>query len=115
MTEMFSEKSNKASERHHSMNATLDEAAQLMRTIAGNGHAGESLKAVFRRLGRKLTNWSANRIRDVWYRDPRVVVRANEVAQLRALAGQRENRRSTDDELRELRATVARLAKYEAL
>lgn len=94
--------------------ATLDEAASLLRKIAGSRQAGESLKAVFRRLGRQLSDWSDSRIKAVWYRDARTVIRAAEVEQLRALAARRDRRRG-DSELEELRSTVARLARYEQL
>jgi hypothetical protein len=94
--------------------ASLDEASELLRTIAGERRADESTKAVLRRVGRKLTDWSANRIRDVWRRDPRVRIRAEEVEQLRALTAPAARNKTTEDELAELRSTVARLAKYEA-
>jgi hypothetical protein len=70
---MVSEKHDKATEMRA---ATLDEASELLRKIAGQRQAGESIKAVFRRLGRTLTDWSSSRIRDVWYRDGRVRIRA---------------------------------------
>jgi predicted metalloprotease len=72
------------------------------------------MKAIFRRLSRKLDNWSENRIRDVWHRDPRIKVRADEVSQLRALVEPKRKTESIHD-LEELRATVARLARYEAV
>lgn len=108
---MTAEFSKKASEMQAS---SLDEAADLLRRVAGERQAGESMKAIFRRLGRKLDNWSENRIRDVWHRDPRIKVRADEVSQLRALAVPKRETESIHD-LEELRATVARLARYEAL
>lgn len=95
--------------------ASIDEAAGLLREIAGNRGSDESLKAVFRRLSRKLPGWSGNRVRDVWRRDPRIRVRAEEVEQLRAIAQPGRGRGTTFDELAELRATVERLARYEAL
>lgn len=101
----MAEKSEKASEMS---SATLDEASSLLRQIAGNRKADESMKAVFRRLGRQLTDWSDNRIRDVWHKDHRIVVRAAEVEQLRALAARRD-RRAADNELQELRGRIARL------
>jgi hypothetical protein len=110
---MVSEISDKASNSMRT--ATLDEASGLLRKIAGNRHADESIKAVFRRLGRHLADWSDSRIRDVWYRDQRVRIRAEEVEQLRALSKPCGGKEQTDDELAELRSTVARLAKYEAL
>ncbi|PPQ16342.1 hypothetical protein CV770_26725 [Bradyrhizobium sp. AC87j1] len=97
------------------MRATsLNEAADLLRQVAGERRADESLKAVFRRLSRKLSDWSENRIRDVWHRDPRIKIRADEVSQLRALVEPKRKTESIHD-LEELRATVARLARYEAL
>ncbi len=94
--------------------ASLDEAADLLRKIAGTGQADESKKAVIRRLTRKLTDWSENRIKDVLRRDRRVRVRAEEVDQLRALA-EPHGKVGVGNELEELRSTVARLAKYEGL
>lgn len=108
----MSEISNKASDCMRT--AALDEAADLLRKIAGERQADESLKSVFRRLGRKLSGWSDNRIRDVWRRDTRIRLRAEEVEQLRSVsvgAGRRNNK----DELAELRATVQRLARYESM
>jgi hypothetical protein len=92
--------------------ASLDDAADLLREIAGERRPDESLKGVFRRLNRKLSGWSDNRIRDIWRRDRRVRVRAEEVDQLRAIAKRDVPQRITDDELAELRATVARFASY---
>lgn len=109
---MSSEKSTKALDEMRS--ASLDEASDLLRQIAGGRHADESMKAMFRRLARQLSHWSENRIMDVWRRDPRVRVRAEEVDQLRALVD-RSAVGNVADELRDLRETVARLSKYEAL
>jgi hypothetical protein len=110
---MSSEISNKASDCMRT--ASIDEAADLLRKIAGGRHADESLKAVFRRLKRKLSDWSDNRIRDIWRRDSRVRLRSEEIDQLRAIVNQRAGQENTKDDLAELRSTVARLAKYEAL
>lgn len=71
--------------------------------------AGESLKAVLRRLSRRLDSWSENRIRDVWHRDPRVKIRADEVSQLRALAEPKRKSETVHDS-EELRATTRRPA-----
>ena len=92
--------------------ASLDDAADLLREIAGERRPDESLKGVFRRLNRKLSGWSDNRIRDIWRRDRRVRVRAEEVEQLRAIAKRDVPQGITKDELAELRATVARFASY---
>jgi hypothetical protein len=107
---MVSEISNKASDCMRT--ATLDEAADLLKRVAGERQADESLKSVFNRLDRKLSGWSANRIRDVWRRDRRIRIRAEEVEQLRAIV---RGQGATQNELAELRSTVERLAKYEAL
>ncbi|MBO4227225.1 hypothetical protein [Bradyrhizobium neotropicale] len=88
--------------------ATLDEASALLRKIAGNREADETIKAVFRRLQRQLTGWSPGRIRDIWYRDGRVHVRAEEFEQLRSLAATRSDS-GAQDELTELRNRIARL------
>lgn len=109
---MESEMYDKASEMRA---ASLDEASQLLRDIAGGRRADESIKAMFRRLSRKLPNWSPNRIADIWRKEVRVRVHAEEIQELRALVDQREGRGTTTDELAELRSTVARLAKYEAM
>lgn len=108
----MSEKSEKWSERMSGV--ILDEASDLLRQIAGNRRADESVKAVFRRVGRQLTDWSDSRIRAVWYRDARTVVRAAEVEQLRAIAARRD-RRNEDGELAELRSRIARLESFLAV
>lgn len=108
----MSEKSEKWSDSMSSA-ATLDEASGLLRQIAGARRADENINAVILRVARQLQGWTYSRVRDVWYRDKRVVVRATEVEQLRALAARRD-RRQTDHELAELRETVARLARIEA-
>jgi len=105
---MRSEKSDKTSEvRKMGRQTTVNEASLLLREIAGNRGAGESIKAVLNRLNRKLADWSPGRVRDVWYADARVRLRAEEVEQLRALVKPRDA--GTDNELTELRTRIARL------
>lgn len=105
---MHSEKSDKSSEvRKMGRQTTVTEASLLLREIAGSRAAGETIKGVLRRLHRKLVDWSPGRIRDVWYADVRVRLRAEEVEQLRALVQPRDV--GTDDELIELRTRIARL------
>ena len=87
--------------------ASLDEASDLLRKAAGNRRADESMKAVFRRVGRQLKGWSDSRIRDVWYRDRRVRIRAEEVEQLKSIAPPEPI--ETGDALAELRNRVSRL------
>ncbi|WP_445490234.1 hypothetical protein [Rhodopseudomonas sp. RCAM05734] len=87
----------------------LNEASTLLRQVAGNRRADESKKAVLRRVGREVKDWTASRIKDVWYRDPRVRIRADEVDYLRALVDQREGKKADVDELDALRTRIARL------
>lgn len=92
--------------------ASINEASSLLKQLAGSRRPDESLKAVFRRIGRRLPAWSDNRVRDVWRCDPRVRVRAEEVEQLRLLVGTREEEARLRDELAELRSTIARFESY---
>ncbi|MBP1091922.1 hypothetical protein [Bradyrhizobium diazoefficiens] len=109
----MSENSEKRSEIMTS-EVALREASSLIRQLAGDGCAGESVKSILRRLARRLKNWKPSRIKDVWYADPRVAIRGEELEQLRAMVGPRDQG-ATLDELTELRSTVARLARYESL
>lgn len=88
--------------------ATLKEASDLLRELAGRREADESIKAVLRRVSRKLADWNPSRVRDVWYRDPRVKIRATEVEHLRALV-KRKAQKADVDELVEIRTRVARI------
>jgi hypothetical protein len=106
---MRSEFSDKLSEEKKIMGrqATLSEAAELLRVIAGEREAGESIKGVFRRLTRRLKGWSDSRVRDVWHQDERVRIRAEELEQLRAVAGAK--RAEGKNDLQELRDRISRL------
>ena len=95
--------------------ASLDEASDLLRKAAGDRQAGESLKSVLRRVGRDLKGWRPSRVRAVWYRDARVRIRAEEIEQVRALCASTDKIEIDRNEFEELRATVERLAGYEAL
>lgn len=113
---MVSEISNKASKVMAGRTGTLDEAAELLRTIAGSRRADESIKGVLWRVGRQLKGWSTSRVRAVWYRDSRVHLRAEEFEQLRSLAQPKPAAApSAEDELADLRLIVSRLARYEPL
>jgi hypothetical protein len=103
----MSEKSENRSERMSEL--LLIEASTLLREVAGNRRADESKKAVLRRVGREVKDWTASRIKDVWYRDPRVRIRANEVEYLRSLVSQRQGKKADVDELASLRTRIARL------
>ena len=87
----------------------LREASGLLKTIAGSRRADESVKAVLHRLSRDLKDWSYGRIRAVWYRDHRVIIRAAEIEQLRAIASRRVEDEAAVDELSELRSRISRL------
>ncbi|WP_141339720.1 hypothetical protein [Bradyrhizobium sp. USDA 3458] len=105
---MVLEKPKKALNQMVGRSATLDEAAGLLRQIAGHRRPDESVKGVLHRLQRTLSGWSPGRIHGIWYQDPRVRVRADEVEQLRALV-QPAHDAGTDNELTELRNRIARL------
>ncbi|MDB5579638.1 MAG: hypothetical protein JWR80_4814 [Bradyrhizobium sp.] len=87
----------------------LNEASNLLRQVAGDRRADESKKAMLRRVGRDVKDWTASRVKDVWYRDPRVRIRANEVEYLRALVCQRQEKKADVDELDALRTRITRL------
>lgn len=87
----------------------LREASQLIRRLAGPVEAGESVKVLQRRVHRRLKTWSFNRVRDVWRPDPRCVVRAHEVAHLRAAVEQQRADSAASADLRALRTRVERL------
>ncbi|WP_198136951.1 hypothetical protein [Nitrobacter hamburgensis] len=87
----------------------MDEAADLLRELAGNRRADESMKAVLRRVRRRLADWKPSRVRDIWYRDPRVKLRAGEIEQLRSLVDRKAETKAAVDELAELRNRISRL------
>lgn len=88
---------------------SLDEAASLLRQVAGNRRADESMKGVLRRVQRKLKNWKNSRVKAIWYRDKRVRLRAEELDELKSLAKQKVEQKAATDELVELRSIVGRL------
>lgn len=87
--------------------SAIAEASFLIRRIAGPRQADESVKLTMRRTARRLAGWSANRVKDLWYADPRVKVSGDELLQLRAVA--RSNEDKARDEYRELNQRIARL------
>lgn len=62
-----------------------------------------SVKARLRHAGRQLS-WTANRIKDAWYADPRITMSADEIHELEALTGLRYGR----EELRTVDDLIAR-------
>ena len=103
----MSEKSEKSSEAMGEV--LLNEASDLLRQVAGERRADESVKGVLLRVGRDVKAWTASRIKDVWYRDPRVRIRADEVEYLRALVSERQEPKAEVDELVTLRTRIDRL------
>ncbi|WP_441277790.1 hypothetical protein AB7783_12320 [Tardiphaga sp. 172_B4_N1_3] len=103
----MSEKSEIRSEAMSEM--LLSEASSLLRTVAGARRADESKKAVLRRVGREVQDWTASRIKDVWYRDRRVSIRASEVEYLRTLVKRRQEQKAEANELDALRDRVSRI------
>lgn len=87
--------------------AALTEASGLLRQLAGQRQADESVKAVLLRVQRKLS-WSASRVRCVWYGDKRISLREGELTELRAKAKAR-GQNGTKNELELLRQRIARL------
>ena len=86
---------------------TLFEAQVLVRRIAGApGSVGDRIE----RAARKLP-LSINRVKDIWYADPRIKVSADELLALRKAARVADDRRS----LKERRALQARIRELEAL
>ncbi|MGM4967409.1 hypothetical protein AB7714_28205 [Tardiphaga sp. 1201_B9_N1_1] len=105
----------KSSKSERMRSVALSEASGLLREIAGPRLAGESIKSVFRRLSDEIEDWAYGRVRAVWYSDPRVRVKSAEVEQLKLIAHRNAAQKVDVNDLDELRATVQRLAKYEAL
>ena len=89
--------------------AALSEASSLLRELAGERRADESVKAVLLRVQRKLSSWSASRVRCVWYSDKRISLREGELAELRAKAARKELGANSQNDLMELRQCVSRL------
>lgn len=83
------------------------EAHNLLLEVAG---PQASVKQVLLAAHRKLAkhDWSFNRVRDVYHKDPRIRIRADELAQLRLLADAKQQT-AGHDELQKIRARVARL------
>ena len=84
---------------------STDVAQELIRKVASPREPGESVKASIGKAARRL-KWSWNRAKDVWYGDARIKISADELAELRAKAHQKEA--ASDD-------IVARIERLEAL
>jgi hypothetical protein len=82
------------------------EAARLIRLFAPpaeHQNVKSRIATATRRLG-----WEANRVRDIWYSDQRIRVRASELEQLRAKERKNEEK-AARHEFAELRDRIARL------
>lgn len=89
--------------------AALSEASKLLRDIAGERRADESVKAVLLRVQRKLSSWSASRVKCVWYSDKRISLREGELRELRVRAARKERGAESRNELNKLRERIARV------
>lgn len=91
------------------MNA-LCEASGLVRQIA----APATGKAALLRAYRKLGSWTYNRVKDVYYADGRIKISADEIDELRAIAGLHGDSASTtnDPTITELRGQLAVVARH---
>ena len=85
--------------------ATL-EAARLIREVAP-ARDGENVKSRITTAAHRL-RWKWSRARSVWHADGRLRIRAEELDQLRQHTAKAEMR-AANNELQELRDTVARL------
>jgi len=89
------------------MHAMTAEASRLLRALAPPAD-GHNVKSRIASAARKLRSWSPARVRDVWYGDGRVRLRADEMQALRTAARAVEERAAAN-ELAELRARIARI------
>lgn len=64
-------------------------AVQFCQTALQERIAPPSFGSVKQRISRasRLTGWSFNRTRDVWYADPRVSIKAEELVRVEAISG----------------------------
>jgi hypothetical protein len=108
MEQAMPEKSANAQEREMS---ALSEASYLLREIAGPGEAGELKKAAWSRAMRKLSGrWTYNRVRDLWREERRARVSAEELAELRRIAGAKAgNDKALADDLEKRLDVVERM------
>ena len=67
--------------------SALVEARNLVRQLAEPVPAGDSVKGAISRASRKL-RWNYNRVRSLWYADPRTKVSGDELNELRNAAKQ---------------------------
>lgn len=78
-------------------------AVQFCQNALQERIAPSSFGSVKQRITRasRITGWSPNRVRDVWYADPRVSIKAEELVRIEALSGLEYARREvrTNDDI----------------
>lgn len=89
--------------------SALVEASSLVRSLAEPCPAGDSVKAAIRRSARKLHGWRVSRVKDLWYADPRVSVRGDELNELRAADRAKKREQEAKDGYRQMLSRIARL------
>ena len=90
------------------MNA-LREASVLVRQIA----SPKTGKAAILRATRKLKTWTYNRVKDVYYADPRIRISGDEIDYLRAIALAKKNEEySNEHSIAELRKQLQIMAAH---
>ena len=65
------------------MSFSVFDASSALRRLAEPRPVGDSVKAAILRASRKV-KWPYSRVRDIWYRDPRIKISAGECDQLRS-------------------------------
>ena len=69
--------------------SAITEASGLVQTLAEPRPVSDSVKAAIGRAARRL-GWAYSRTKDIWYRDARITIKADEIDQLRAAAARHE-------------------------
>jgi hypothetical protein len=90
--------------------SSVIEASELLREIAGPLRIGDGVKAMLVRAHRRLAGdgFSFNRVRDIYHRDPRIKISADELTKLRAARSEQLEKEARYD-ARELLARIERL------
>lgn len=89
--------------------SSIVEASFLVRRIALPAQIGDTIKRQIDRASRRIPFWSASRVKDVWYADPRIRIGADELADLRDIARDEAAAREARNEFRQLQDRIARI------
>lgn len=84
------------------MSSTAFASTSLQELVAPLGSAGGKMERI--RLAARRLGWQYNRTKDVWYADPRVRMRPEEIRDIEQLTGIRYGR----DEIREIDTFIAK-------